>query len=527
MEKKETIDVHSSDDNQNKKSYPPKKAVLPAMAAIYLAVFLVSLDRTIIGTAVPTITKEFDSFGDIAWYEAGFLLPLCMLQLSFGRVYKYYSTKWLLVALVAIFELGSIVCATAPTSNALIVGRVIQGVGGTGITAGAFMLISLLVPLQSRPKYAGGLGSMFGLASIIGPIAGGYLTSITWRWCFWINVPVGGLSLVLLFLTPDRASPSTPADTWRGKIKQLDPLGFILIGPSIVCLLFAVQWGGTKYAWNNGRIIALFVVFGVLGLAFVASQAWRKSEGTIPPNVFFQRSILVGCIAMFGIGSLLVLYGFYLPIWFQVIQGKSPQNSGLSLVPFLLSSVFAVIGGGIATSVLGYYTPFMIAGSAVLIVGSALITTWQANAGAGMWIGYQIIAGFGLGFVLQGPNIAGQTVLPDSDISIGASLLNFISFFGGNVSVTVAQTLLQTRLIRGLRDLIPDLDPKTLANGGATSLRGMVPADKLSVLLHVYNDAIRSIWYLALGLSCLIFVASLGMEWRSVKDKKKGDDTQP
>ncbi|KAL8663593.1 MAG: hypothetical protein Q9202_003781 [Teloschistes flavicans] len=472
-------------------------------------------DRTIIGTAVPTISKHFNSFGDIAWYEAGFLLPLCMLQLSFGRVYKYYSTKWLLVALVAIFEIGSIVCATAPSSNALIVGRVVQGIGGTGITAGAFMLINLLVPLQSRPKYAGGLGSVFGLASIIGPIAGGYLTSITWRWCFWINVPVGGLSLILLLLAPQTAPPVPPASTWRGKLTQLDPLGFMLIGPAIICLLFAVQWGGTKYAWSDGRIIALFVIFGVLGLTFVASQAWRGDAATIPPKIFFRRSVLCGCIAMFGIGSALVLYSFYLPIWFQVIQGKSPSSSGLSLLPLLLSNVFSVIGGGIATSVLGYYTPFMILGSAVLVVGSALITTWQASAGPGLWIGFQIITGFGLGLVLQQPNIAVQTVLPDSEVSIGFSLLNFISFLGGNVMVSVSQNLLEMRLIRGLQKVIPDLDPSVLANGGATSLRSMVSGDKLPVLLDVYDDAIRAIWYVALAMACLILLASLGMEWRS------------
>lgn len=297
----------------------------------------------------------------------------------------------MLVALVAIFEIGSIVCAAAPTSNALIVGRAITGIGGAGISSGAFLLITILVPLQSRPKYIGSLGSVFGIASIIGPIIGGYLTPVTWRWCFWINVPVGAISLLLLLsLTPKSPPPVKRADTWRGKIDQLDPLGFILIAPSVICLLFAIEWGGIEYPWKNGRIIALFVVFGVFGLAFVASQAWRKDKATIPPRVFLQRSILVGSIANVGIGSVLVIYAFYLPIWFQVIQGKSPQSSGLSLLPLLLSNVLAVIGGGVATSIFGYYTPFMIVGSAILIVGSALITTWQANVGTGSWIGYQV-----------------------------------------------------------------------------------------------------------------------------------------
>ena len=297
----------------------------------------------------------------------------------------------MLFALVAVFEIGSIVCAAAPTSNALIVGRAITGIGGAGIGSGAFMLISILVPLQSRPKYVGALGSMFGIASIGGPVLGGYLTAVTWRWIFWINVPVGAISLVLLFfLTPKSPAPVKSADTWRGKISQLDPLGFVLIGSSAICLLFALQWGGIRYSWNNARIIALFVVFGVLALAFLATQVWRKEKATVPPQIFWQRSIFVGSIAQIGIGSVLVLYAFYLPIWFQVIQGKSPQSSGLSIIPLLLSTVFAVIGGGIAISTFGYYTPVMIIGSAILVVGAALVTTCQPSVGSGIWIGYQV-----------------------------------------------------------------------------------------------------------------------------------------
>lgn len=351
---------------------------------------------------MPSISDDFGSFGDIAWYESGFLLPLCMLQLSFGRVYKYYSTKWVLFALVAVFELGSIVCATAPSSNALIVGRVIAGIGAAGIAPGAFLSISILVPLQSRPKWTGGLGAVFGLASIIAPTISGYLTAVTWRWCFWINVPVGAVSLVLLvFLTPSRPPPDKPADTWQGRLDQLDPLGFVLVGPVVICLLFAVQWGGVRYAWGSGRIIALFVVSGVLGITFVASQAWRKDKATVPPQIFLQRSILVGCIAMLGIGSVLVIFAFYLPIWFQVVQGKSPQSSGLSLLALLLSNVLAVVLCGIATSIIGYYTQFIIIGGAVLIIGSALITTWQANIGPGIWIGYQVCKGLAYLFQLM------------------------------------------------------------------------------------------------------------------------------
>lgn len=314
-----------------------------------------------------------------------------MLQLSFGRIYTYYSTKWVVIINVAIFEIGSIVCAAAPSSIALIVGRVITGIGGAGIPPGCLLLITFLVPLQDRPKYFGALGSVFGITSILGPILGGFLTSVTWRWCFWINLPIGGISIALLvWLTPNSAPPMKRSPTWKGKFFELDPLGFITIAPCLVCLLLAIQFGGTKYPWSSGSIIALFVLSGVFGSAFITIQIWRGDKGTLPPRVIMQRSILTGAIASIGIGSALIIFAFFLPIWFQVIQDKSPQSSGISLIPLLLSVVFAVIASGILTSSVGYYTPFLIVGSAVLIVGSGLISTWSVDVGSARWIGFQV-----------------------------------------------------------------------------------------------------------------------------------------
>lgn len=196
--------------------------------------------------------------------------------------------------------------------------------------------------------------------------------------------------VLLALLTPKCEPPVKRSATWKGKFLDLDPLGFILIAPCLVCLLLAVQLGGTKFAWNSATIIVLFVLFGVFGIAFITSQIWRGDNGTLPPRIIRQRSIYVGAIASVGIGSTLVMFAFFLPIWFQVIQGKSPQSSGLSLIPLLLSVVFAVIGGGIFTSAVGYYTPLLIIGSAVIIVGAGLISTWTVNVGPGKWISYQV-----------------------------------------------------------------------------------------------------------------------------------------
>ncbi|TQV95122.1 MFS multidrug transporter [Cordyceps javanica] len=516
----QSLGSETSESNPEEKTHLSKKRLLLTMVALYLVFFLVALDRTIIGTAIPSISSEFNSFGDIAWYESAFLLPLCVLQLSFGLVLKYYSTKYVIFIFTAIFEVGSIVCAAAPTSSALIAGRAITGIGAAAIAPGVYLMITLIVPLQDRPKYLGSLGSAFGISSILGPILGGYLTSVTWRWCFWINLPLGCTALVLLWaLAPNLPPPAQRAKTWRQKAWQLDPIGFLLIGPSISCLLFALELGGKDQNWSAGHTIALFVVFGALLLAFVAYQLWKGNESTLPPKIIGQRTVLVACVISFCVGSAIVIYAFYLPIWFQVVQGKSPQNSGLSLLPLLLSNVISVVAGGILVSKLGYFTPFAIAGSAVLVAGSALVTTWTADISTAKWIGYQIITGAGLGMCLQQPAIAIQAVLREDEISIGTSALNFAVFLGGSTLVTVSQTLFEHQLVKKLVKIVPDLDPTKLTGNGATSLKDLVPAAQQNEALRAYNDSMRVIWYLVLAVAVVACCASFGLEWKSVKNK--------
>jgi hypothetical protein len=196
--------------------------------------------------------------------------------------------------------------------------------------------------------------------------------------------------VLLALLTPNCTPPVKRAATLKGKLMQLDPLGFLLIATSLVCLLLAIQFGGKAYNWNSGVVIALFVIFGVFGAGFITAQIWRGEKGTIPPRIVSQRSILSGTIASIGIGSVLILLSFYLPIWFQVVKGKSPQSSGLALIPLLLSVVVAVISSGVFASAVGYYVPSLMVGAAFAIVGVGLISTWSVDVSAGRWIGFQV-----------------------------------------------------------------------------------------------------------------------------------------
>lgn len=211
-------------------------------------------------------------------------------------MYTFYSTKTVFLIAILIFEVGSAICGGAPNSKAFILGRAIAGIGSAGIFSGATVIIAQIVPLAKRPIFVGLMGSVFGISSIIGPLMGGAFTdNVTWRWCFYINLPVGGFTMVVLFIF--LAVPHNPQPcTWKRKILRLDPLGSVFFLPSVICFLLALQWGGTAYPWSNGRIIALFVIAGILMIAFVGVQIRLKKDATVPPHIFNQRSIISGVV---------------------------------------------------------------------------------------------------------------------------------------------------------------------------------------------------------------------------------------
>jgi MFS family permease len=262
-------------------------------------------------TAIPKITVEFNSLGDVGWYGSAYLLTSCALTLMFGKLFTFYSTKWVFLIALGIFEIGSLVCGVAPDSTTLIIGRAIAGVGGAGIFAGCFLIIAQAMPLERRPFFTSLVGSLYGIASMAGPVIGGVLTdNASWRWCFYINLPVGGLTgCFLLFLyKPPRQNVQL---TLREKIGELDLIGTAFYLPAIICLLFALQWGGSRYAWNSGPIVGLFVAFGVLLSIFGTVQWWQKGRATIPPELIRTRDVWGPALYTFCLSSSFTIYTYY------------------------------------------------------------------------------------------------------------------------------------------------------------------------------------------------------------------------
>ncbi|OAA43605.1 Major facilitator superfamily domain, general substrate transporter [Metarhizium rileyi] len=508
-------------DPEAERNYQPKTLKFWLIVlSIFVSMFLVALDRTILATAVPRITDEFKSLGDIGWYASAYMLSTAACQLLFGRIYKFYSTRWTFLVSIVIFEAGSALCGAAPNSPSFIVGRAIAGVGAAGIWTGSMMAIIPMVPLHKRPMFQGIFGMVFGISSVVGPLMGGALTErATWRWCFYLNLPVGAVALALLFLFMHPADPKHEPATLRRQAMRLDPLGTLFFVPSVVCLLLALQDGGSTYAWSNWRIILLFIVFGLAALAFAAVQIKMPESATLPVRIITQRTMLAGAFYMLFLAGSMMMVVYYVPLWFQATKSVDPVQSGIYTIPLVLSLVVASIISGVGTQRIGYYTPVMILSPCVAAIGQGLLTTFTPATGSNHWIGFQFLTGFGLGLGMQSVGLAVQATLPREDVSTGIAITFFAQQLGGAIFVSVGQTILSTLLVKKLSGL-PGLDAMSIARTGATELRRIVPPQFFDRVLHAYNFAITRIFYCALALALAQLVAGLFVEWRSIKKPK-------
>ncbi|KAI4273548.1 MAG: hypothetical protein L6R38_006318 [Xanthoria sp. 2 TBL-2021] len=522
-QKEGDIDVEKKDKREEDESqYPSTKIVAIVMLALYLAMYLVALDRTIISTAVPTITDEFNSLGDVGWYGSAYLLTACSLQLQFGRIFTLYHTKYVFLAAIGTFEVGSAICGAAPNSTAFIIGRAIAGAGNAGVFSGVIVIMIPLLPLRKRPAYQATLGAIWGISSITGPLIGGALAhNISWRWCFYINLPIGAVAVLIIIFFVDIPSPEGAATTRMEKVKQLDPLGNLVFLPAMVCLLLAIQWGGSKYNWSDGRIVALLVLFGVLIVTWFWTQIHAKENATLPLHILRQRSVAAGAFYSFCLGAVMMVWIYFLPIYFQAIFGSSAIRSGIQMLPLVVSLVAGNISAGSLVTAIGYYTPFLILSSCLMSIGAGLCSTFGVHTGAPYWIGYQIIVGWGIGCGMQQSSTAAQRVLDKHNAPIGVSLMFFGQSLGGVISLSAAQNVLSNNLISNLRSF-PNIDPRTIIEMGATALRSNFSPSDLPEVLIAYNKTIIQTYYIALGISCASIIAGLSMEWRSVKGMERG-----
>ncbi|KAK1963073.1 major facilitator superfamily transporter [Colletotrichum sublineola] len=494
------------------------------LLGICLVVFLISVDRTILTTAIPYITSEFQSTAEIGWYGSAYLLTACAFQPVFGRVFTLFSVKWSYMLAIFMFLIGSLICGVAPNSVTLIVGRAVAGLGSAGILTGSFVIVATVVPLRLRPIYTAIVGLMFGFGATVGPLLGGVFTDlVSWRWCFYINLPIGGVTVVvfLLFFHPKRHQRHE--QTFFDRFLDLDVVGNVFLLGACVMPFLALEFTTQGEAWSSARVAGLLAGAGATAAVFVAWQWWKQDGALLPPAIVTQRTVAASCVAAFATYGALLIHSYFLPLWFQAIKGESAISSGVDMIPYVAANALFSLLSGVFVSVVGYFVPPAVVGGMIATAGCGLLLLLSQDSSTAQWVGFEILVSAGFGMSIQQGFMAVQAILPPDDVPIGTAAVVASQSLGGAIFVSVGNALFQNHLLQAsAENMVPGVDIRAVLEGGATAFRDVVPASTFPMLLTVYNEALRVAFTAAIPLAGVSAIAACFMEWKSVKGKKAG-----
>ncbi|CZR45113.1 uncharacterized protein FPRO_15712 [Fusarium proliferatum ET1] len=504
--------------------YPAGLRLSIVVLALLLCMFLQALDMTIVATAIPKITDEFPGLDLVSWYGSAFFMCLAAFQTTWGKIYKHFPLKLAYLASILIFEIGSLLCGAAPNAITLILGRAIAGIGAAGIGSGSYILGAFSVPPAKRPLLTATLSISYGVASVIGPLVGGVFSDkVSWRWCFYINLPAGAISaaiIIFFFDTPAAAKP-TPA-SWREKLLQMDLFGAFLLMGAVISYMLALQYGGQTRPWNSSQVIGLLIGFVAISAVFMIWEVAAGERAVVVPRIIRQRVIYVSSLfAFFFVGSyFLILY--FLPLYFQSVGNASPTESGVRNLPLVLANIVTSLGAGVAISMTGYYVPFLIVSSALGTVTAGLLYTLSAGSTSGAWIGYQVLAGIAWGLGGQVPVMAVQASVAASDISSATAIVLLFQTIGGSFFLSASQSAFVNRLLSSLPP-IEGVEPARVVETGATQIRSTFAPNVVPGIVSAYMVGIKTAFLIAIAGTSVAFVFSWGSKWVRLNREKQND----
>ncbi|MGX9889283.1 MDR family MFS transporter [Streptomyces sp. NPDC002276] len=470
------------------------KNVRWVLLGVMLAMLLSMLDNMVVSTAMPTIVSDLGGLEHISWVVTAYTLVTAVTTPIWGKSGDLFGRKPMYLASIAVFIAGSALCGAAQSMGELIAFRVVQGVGAGGIGAGAFALIGALVPPRERGRYQGMTASVMAIGTIGGPLLGGFITGhFDWRWAFYINLPLGVVALVWLWL-----KLHTPAERVRATI---DWAGITLLTLAITAIVLAATWAGSTYAWGSWQILSLGAA-AIVGLALFVRVEKRVDEPLLPLSVFTGHRnyplamgmILVAGVVMFGAG-------LYLPLFQQTVQGASATDSGLLMVPMMIPVVIASTLAGKIMSATGRYKIFPVLGIAFLTVGLGLLAGMDAGTSRLLTGLYMALVGTGLGFTLQMSGTIAQNSVSMRDMGAAMSSVNLFRTLGGSLGVAVFGSLFTRAIGSHLAG----------TGGTATDVNALraLPAGARDTYLHAVVDGTSHIFLTGAILSALAFVAAL------------------
>ncbi|KAJ5733723.1 MFS general substrate transporter, partial [Penicillium malachiteum] len=547
-----------SDEPKKESSYLTGWRLGMAISCLFFANFLIALDANIINVAIPRISSDFHALDDVAWYGTGYLLTITTFQPLYGTFYRLFRTDVVYLISIIIFELGTIICAAASSSPLFIVGRAIAGLGAAGVLQGSLSIIGQVVILEKRPLYMGLVISAFAVTVCLGPPLGGEFTEhASWRWCFWINLPIGavvliGLSIFLKVRGDANALRRLPL---RSKLACVDFIGCTLFLGAVCCLLLALQWGGQTKPWSSVTIIGLFVGTVALITLFAYVQWQRDENALIPLRVLRKRNVLTSAMVLFFLGGAIYLFSYYLPFYFEAVRGISAVTSGVNFIPLMLSQMVSLVIIGAVVKECGHYVsdkrhqmnvskndgyltrlqvPFILFGNLVAIVGAALLTQLDLHTATIKWAAYFVVTGIGLGMAMQLPYTAIHITLSAEDLPTGNAIAVLFYQLGGAISISMGQTVVLCTIEEELQDKIPGLTSKEVFSAGAANLESLVSTRvALTILREIWNDGIQRNMYLAVSLIAAAVPFTLCMQWlnskkvaRQIQAKEEMENTE-
>ncbi|MFF3762685.1 DHA2 family efflux MFS transporter permease subunit [Streptomyces sp. NPDC001922] len=496
-----------------------RRTVLVAIGALLLGMLLAALDQTIVSTALPTIVSELGGLNHLSWVVTAYLLASTAATPLWGKLGDQYGRKKLFQAAIVLFLIGSALCGVAQNMPELIAFRAVQGLGGGGLIVLSMAIVGDIVPPRDRGRYQGLFGAVFGASSVLGPLLGGvFVDNLSWRWVFYINLPIGIVALLVI-----AAVLHIPARPTRHTI---DYLGTFLIASAATCLVLMASLGGTTWAWSSWQIVLLGVLAVLLLTAFVAVER-RAVEPVLPLGLFRIRTFALCSVISFVIGFAMFGAMTYLPTFLQVVQGVSPTLSGVHLLPMVGGLLVASTGSGQIVARTGRWKVFPIAGTAVTAVGLLLLHQLEENSSTWETSVYFAVFGFGLGLVMQVLVLVVQNSVRYEDLGAATSGATFFRSIGGSFGVAIFGTIFTSQLgdriaeeLAG-KQLPPGIGLGTLESDPRTIAR--LPASLQPDVIHAYSTSITDVFLYAAPVVTVAFIVA----WFLREDPLRGSVTSP
>ncbi|KAI2464678.1 efflux pump [Annulohypoxylon bovei var. microspora] len=495
------------------------------VAAAALACFLMLVDTMVISTAIPRITDDFHSLADVGWYASAYQFGIAAPQPLVGKIYTHFKTKWTFLVFFGIFELGSVLCGAAVSSVMLIIGRAVAGLGAAGIINGAITIVSSCAPLEKRPALLGMTMGLQQLGLVIGPLIGGAFTTFsTWRWSFYINLPIGAITVVLALIVhiPEQAPKGSLLSALPQLHHHLDLVGFALFAPAVIQLLLALQYGGNQFAWDSSQVIGLFCGAGATCFVWVLWN-YHKGDAALLPAAMIRRRT-VWSAALFNAFQMVGIYGlfYYLPIYFQAVYNTSAILSGVYIIPMIVPQLLtAGLTGGILQKT-GYVIPIAIFSLVLSSIGTGLMSTLQADSSVGRWVGFQILAGVGSGAGLQLGIISIQGVTTGEELSSAMAFMVFTQSLFPAIILSLCNLVLVLGLKAQLPSRAPNADAAAVIKAGATSFRNVVDTADLDGVITAYANSVDQVFYLVVAMVTVSGLFIWGIGWQDIRKKIEG-----